>query len=100
LLEKKGANVLHVEDGDEAIEITKTNTQIDLILMDLHLPVTSGCKATQEIHKFLPNVPIIAQTADAQLETREHAFECGFDDFITKPLSSKTLFSVIKHFLK
>ncbi|OFX40859.1 MAG: hypothetical protein A2X08_11750 [Bacteroidetes bacterium GWA2_32_17] len=100
LLEKKGANVLHVEDGDEAIEITKTNTQIDLILMDLHLPITSGCKATQEIHKFLPNVPIIAQTADAQLETREHAFKCGFDDFITKPLSSKTLFSVIKHFLK
>ncbi len=100
LLEKKGAKIFQVEDGDAAIDAIKENNKIDLILMDLHLPLTSGCKATQEIRKILPNIPIIAQTADAQLETREHAYECGFNDFITKPLSSETLFNVIKQFLK
>lgn len=100
LLEKKGANVIYAEDGNKAIEIAKINSKIDLILMDLHLPLTSGCKATQEIHKFLPYVPIIAQTADAQLETREHAIKCGFNDFVTKPLSRETLFNVLKQYFK
>ncbi len=100
LLGKKGAKVLHVKDGDSAILLIKEQNKIDLILMDLHLPITSGCIATQEIRKINPNIPIIAQTADAQRETREHANSCGFNDFVTKPLSSETLFNVIKKYLK
>lgn len=100
LLEKKGAKVIHAKDGNASIIALKEKNNFDLILMDLHLPITSGCIATQEIRKIYPNIPIIAQTADAQIETREHAEKCGFSDFITKPLSSETLFNVIKKYLK
>ena len=100
ILEKNLAKVIHASDGVEAMNAIKQHANIDLVLMDLHLPEITGCKVTEEIRKIRPEIPVIAQTADAQLETREHAKACGFNDFVTKPLSRETLFKVIKQSLK
>jgi PAS domain S-box-containing protein len=100
ILEKQSAKIIYASNGLEAINAIKQNANIDLVLMDLHLPEINGCKVTEEIRKIRPQIPVIAQTADAQLETREHAKVCGFNDFVTKPLSRETLFKVIKQNLK
>lgn len=100
ILEKNKANIIHAANGADAITAIKQNAQIDLVLMDLHLPEITGCKVTEEIRKIRPEIIVIAQTADAQSETREHAKACGFNDFVTKPISRELLFKVIRDSIK
>ncbi|MBI5541924.1 MAG: response regulator [Bacteroidia bacterium] len=100
ILERNKARIIHASNGLEAINAIKQNAEIELVLMDLHLPEMTGCKVTEEIRKIRPYMPVIAQTADAQAETREHAIACGFNDFVTKPISREILYKVIRDYLK
>jgi len=83
--------VLYAKHGQEAIEICKENTNIDLVLMDLKMPIMNGFDATKLIKKFRPCLPIVAQTAYSTKEEKRQAFSAGCDDFISKPISEKTL---------
>jgi signal transduction histidine kinase/CheY-like chemotaxis protein len=94
-------NVVVLANGALAVEYVK-HSKPDLILMDLHMPVMDGFEATNEIRKkhCINSLPIIALTADAFIEQKEHTLKNGFNDFITKPLELKRLKSILDHYLK
>ncbi|HEX2933971.1 MAG TPA: PAS domain S-box protein [Bacteroidales bacterium] len=88
------------EDGQIAVDLCNSGKKFDLILMDLKMPRLNGVEAIVQIRQVYPDVPIIVQTAyDASFE-RQKAFECGCDDFITKPFSKIELLDKVQRFLK
>ncbi len=80
ILEKTGATLLSACDGKEAIEAAKSDPSIDIILMDIQLPVIDGYGAAKKIREFRNDVIIIAQTAYILLGDREKIIASGFDD--------------------
>ncbi len=88
-----------VTSGEEAINICRTNSQIDLVLLDLQLPGLDGYQAAGIIKKYQPTLPIIAQTANAMSDDREKALLAGCDDYIAKPIQLSTLFEVMAKYL-
>ncbi len=92
--------VLKVKSGLEAIEICRNNRDIDLVLMDIQIPVIDGYEATMEIRKFNKDVVIIAQTAYALTGDREKAILAGCNDYISKPISRSALKSMIEKYFQ
>jgi len=90
LLLKKNIKIIHTKNGKETVEICKTNAEIDLILMDIKMPIMSGYDAAKIIKKIRPDIPIIAQSAYA-LNQEIEKYSGIFDDYITKPIKEKTL---------
>jgi len=94
-LKKISKELLHAKTGVEAIEACKNNPDIDLILMDLRMPVLNGYEASRQIRQFNKEVVIIAQTAFALVGDREEAIESGCDDYISKPIDKAELIELI-----
>lgn len=93
-------SILHAWNGEEAVELVKNNDNIDLILMDMKMPVMNGYEATKEIRKVNKNIPIIAQTALAMEDDIQKVLEAGCNDYVSKPISHDLLFEVINKHLK
>lgn len=87
-------NLLWAKNGEEAISISKER-EVDLILMDLKMPVMDGFEATLRIKDFKPNLPIIAQTAYTSDFDKSQALLCGCIDYISKPIKRELLISKI-----
>lgn len=90
--------VIHAQNGKIAVEETLKNPNIDLILMDIRMPVLDGYEATKEIREFNKNVPIVAQTAYATIPEHKKVLELGFTDFFAKPLDDKILNNIIEKY--
>lgn len=99
-LAPRNYKLLYATNGKEAIELFKDNPEIDLILMDLKMPVLDGYLATKQIREFDSKIPIIAQTAYALSGDSEKALQAGCDDYVTKPISRNDLLSKIDALLK
>lgn len=99
LLKKMNCEIIRANNGLKAVELAKEDTSIDLILMDIEMPVLDGYKATKEIKKFRPELPIIAQTAFAMMGERERSREAGCNDYIAKPIRKEELVSILKKYL-
>ena len=91
-------NILRAKNGAEAIEICRTKI-IDLIIMDIKMPLMDGFTATRQIREFLPDVPIIAQTAYNTEADEELAYASGCTSFISKPLKMSVVLSTINTYL-
>jgi PAS domain S-box-containing protein len=91
LLSKSKIELSFAVDGAQAVEIFKNSQKIDLVLMDIQLPVMDGFEATSKIKEINPFIPVIAQTAFASVEDRDRAINSGFDDFVSKPINPKEL---------
>jgi CheY-like chemotaxis protein len=87
--------ILEAGTGREAVEICRNNHDIDLILMDIKMPVLNGYDATRQIRTFNKDVVIIAQTAYGLDGEREKAKEAGCTDYILKPINKDQLIQVI-----
>jgi PAS domain S-box-containing protein len=96
-LSGSNAEVLHAYNGKEAVEKCLSTSNIDLILMDIKMPVMDGYTAVKLIREKNAAIPIIAQTAYA--DDREKAIECGCSGFISKPFDRKSLFKVLCEFI-
>ncbi len=99
IVNKWNTNITIVSNGREAIEML-TETDFDIVLMDLQMPEISGFDATQIIRSQNSSVnnktiPIIALTADAFIETKKKVLEAGMNDFVTKPIDQEELYSKI-----
>jgi len=99
LLEDLNLEIIYADNGKKAIDLCRKNSNIDLILMDIKMPVMDGQTAAKLIKAFKPNLPIIAQTAFA-LETERIAFINDFDDFITKPISQDELMQKLSRYIE
>jgi CheY-like chemotaxis protein len=99
VLDLPDIELIRAKNGKEAVEIAKSNKDIDIILMDIKMPEKDGYTATSEIKKFRPNLPIIAQTAYAMEGDEEKAFQAGCDDYIAKPISPDKLILVINQYI-
>ncbi len=97
-LRKTSAKILWAKDGQEAIDMYKENN-IDLVLMDLQLPILDGYTATKEIKKIDSKVPIIAQTAHVMSGEREKCLEAGCDDYLAKPIRLQILMETLSKYL-
>lgn len=99
ILKRANPNLIFAETGQEAVDICMENLSVDLVLMDIQLPVLNGYKATEIIKKSRPNLPIIAQTANAMDDDRDKALNAGCNDYITKPLNADELFALITKYV-
>jgi len=99
MLSKINVAVLSAENGMEAVEFVKNN-KIDLILMDVHMPVLDGFQATRMIRENeIGHVIIVALTAIAMQGDREKCLESGMDDYLSKPFKKDELYDIIKKYL-
>ncbi len=98
-LSLSNASLIWARDGKEAVEIFKKIDNIDLVLMDIKMPLLDGYSATREIKKIDKNVPVIAQTAYALSEEKDKSLAAGCDDYIAKPISYEDLLSTIHKFV-
>ncbi|WP_415180018.1 ATP-binding protein [Nonlabens sp.] len=96
ILEAKHFTCEVANNGDEAIQAAKSK-KYDLILMDIHMPITDGKEATKEIRKFDREIPIIALTAVTLSESEKDFYEIGFDDIIPKPFKMEEFFEKIQN---
>ncbi len=83
--------VLYAANGKEVLEVLEQREDIDLILLDIRMPVMDGFKAFEEIRKQNKKIPIVAVTAYAYSEDRKRALEMGFDEYIVKPFEFSEL---------
>lgn len=83
-------------DGSEAVEYCQNNNDVDLILMDIRMPVMNGLEATRKIREFNSTIVIIAQTAFALLGDKEIALAAGCNDYVSKPINKTELIQKIK----
>ena len=95
MMKDKDFEIIRAKNGQEAVDICISNSNIDLVLMDIKMPVLNGFEAVEQIRPIRPELPIIAQTAYSSSEDRIKIEKAGFDDYITKPLSRESLFELI-----
>jgi two-component system, cell cycle response regulator DivK len=91
---------LYAVNGKMAVQMFRENPDIDLILMDLKMPVMDGYIATRQIREMNTNIPILAQSAYALAGDSKKALDAGCDDYITKPVKKEELLAKIKALLK
>jgi PAS domain S-box-containing protein len=98
-LKMKGIKTLVAENGQTAIEIFK-NVGVDMILMDVQMPILDGFTATKEIRRIErpknAHTPIIAMTAYALAGDKERCLMMGMDDYISKPIDFKSIYEIIE----
>ncbi|MDA3952135.1 MAG: response regulator [Bacteroidales bacterium] len=99
-LKDSQVSFVHATNGQQAVDFCKSNDQIDLVLMDIQLPILDGLEATNQIKIFKPKLPIIAQTANAMDDDKPKILLAGCDDYISKPINSLELFQKIDAFFK
>lgn len=97
MLSPTGVQLQWAKNGQEAVDALSDN--IDAVLMDINMPVMSGIDAFKELRKVNERIPIIAQTAYAMADEKEHLTEMGFDGYITKPIIKTNLLQVLNSFL-
>lgn len=86
ILKRAGIRVFVARNGLEALSVLNSNPDLDLILMDINMPVMDGLEATRRIRQFNTRVPIISQTAYHMNVPREEALAAGCNDHILKPV--------------
>ena len=104
LLSRRGYLLQSVQNGKQAIEAVMAGADVDLVLMDCQMPVMTGFEATERIRQWereqgRSRIPIVALTAGAFDDDREHCLAVGMDDFVTKPVDFAVLPLVIAKWL-
>ena len=98
-LVKKDYKVLEAGDGEEAIDVFFKNKDIALVILDVMMPKMNGWDVCREIRKY-SRVPIIMLTAKTSEEDELAGFECGADEYISKPFSPKILVARVDAILR
>lgn len=95
ILELKKYNILRAVNGQEAVDICRENSAVNLVFMDIKMPVMDGFEAFRVIRGFNPEIPVIAQTAHSSNEDKEKIIQLGFTNYITKPLDKERIFELL-----
>ena len=95
---KKDYEYTRACNGQEAVEMVDAGG-IDIVLMDMRMPIMDGLEATKLIKERHPELPVVALTANAFGSDRDAAFEAGCDAFLPKPVSSSKCLETIAQLL-
>lgn len=87
ILRRMRITTLHASDGNEAVNLTRTHSDLDLIIMDTRMPILSGLEATRIIRTFNSTIPIIALSAYSSDADKQKALTLGCNDYLTKPMT-------------
>ena len=97
-LKDTGIQIVWAKDGEETLDLFRKNKDLDLVLMDINMPLKSGYACTKVIKEERPDLPVIAQTAYAMSGEREISREAGCDDYLAKPIKvSELLDTMARH---
>jgi CheY-like chemotaxis protein len=99
ILERAEVIYLNAADGQEAVDIAAANPDIDVILMDIQLPVFDGYETARQIRELGRDVIIVAQTAYGLMDEKEKILESGFDDYLIKPIIHNVLLDKLRFVL-
>ncbi|GHJ31805.1 histidine kinase [Streptomyces hygroscopicus subsp. sporocinereus] len=101
VLEQHGLQVLYAENGREGIEVLEQHDDVVLVLMDIMMPEMDGYATTAAIRRMpqFAGLPIIALTAKAMKGDREKSIEAGASDYVTKPVDTDHLLTVMEHWM-
>jgi CheY-like chemotaxis protein len=101
VLTEKGLKVLKAEDGAAALKALDANPEVDIVLMDIMMPVMDGFEAMRRIRQQARHakLPVIALTAKAMKEDREKCIEAGASDYLAKPVDVDKMLSMMRVWL-
>jgi len=99
LLKKTGVTVIRAVDGEETVRLFKDHPEIDLVLIDLKMPVMDGFEATRLMKLLNKDVPVIAQTAYAMEGDEEKCRKAGCDDYLAKPIMKESFMAMLDKYL-
>ena len=100
-LKSKGMTVLRAENGQKALELLEANQDIDIVLVDIMMPVMDGYETIKRIRaqeKYW-KLPILALTAKAMKGDREKCIEAGANDYLAKPIDIEKVLSMLRVWL-
>ena len=95
---KTEVEILQARNGKDAVELCNNHPDIDVIFMDIKMPIMDGYEATKIIKENHPNIAIIVQTAYSTEADRKKAFHYGCDDFISKPIKLNIIDAVLNKY--
>ena len=95
LLSKHGLSVIGASNGNECLDIVKSRP-VDLIILDVMMPVLDGLQVCHELKKTTPSIPIILLTARDDMTTRAAAMDLGVSEFVAKPVNNRDLLSRVR----
>ena len=98
VLSRTSIHLLWAKNGLETCEYLKKREDIDLVLMDIRMPIMDGYEATKKIKAINGKIPIIAQTAYALDYEKDEILKAGCDDYIAKPHSDSELLGMINRY--
>lgn len=87
--------IIRAKNGQEAVDICTENANIDLVLMDIKMPVMDGYQAFEIVKILRPSLPVIAQTAFSSSDDEIKIRKLGFHGYISKPIKKERLFEII-----
>jgi signal transduction histidine kinase len=99
MLQVTNHEIIRAENGQVAVAIALENPAIDIVLMDIKMPIMNGYEAFEKITEIRPDLPIIAQTAHASEEDKEKVNTLGFTDYITKPINKELLLEMVSKYI-
>lgn len=95
-----GAQMLFAANGREALDTCISNPHVDIVLMDIQMPVMNGLEATREILKLKPEMPVIAITAYVHSDDKQRCFDAGCTEFMSKPCNRKDLLMIVNNYFQ
>jgi two-component system CheB/CheR fusion protein len=98
-LKENKVNLLFANNGKIAVDLFKTHPEIDLVMMDIGMPIMNGFEAMAKILEYDSEVKIIAQTAYAMTNEREKCFDIGCVDYLTKPIQKPKLIKTLEKWI-
>lgn len=99
LLLKTGVGIIHAWNGKQALDSIKDMPQINLVLMDIKMPIMDGYEATRLIRQLGYKLPVIAQTAYTLGDDKTRCLNAGCNDYISKPIRKGLLYTMIDNYL-
>jgi CheY-like chemotaxis protein len=98
-LKSTGVTLIHAWNGEEAIALYQQNPQIELVIMDIRMPLLNGFEATVRLKEIQPQLPILAMTAYAYEDEKQKALQAGCSDYLAKPVSLNILLETLRKYL-
>jgi PAS domain S-box-containing protein len=99
LLKVTGARIMWAKNGLEAVSLCRRHSDINLVLMDIKMPLLDGLEATRQIKNLRTTLPVIVQTAYAMAADEDQCLKCGCDAYMPKPIKSEPLFKLIQEYI-